>query len=79
MPTLRIEVRGHTDSVDDDQSNETLSSGRAAAVVTYIVGAGISSGRLRSKGYGETAPLGSNATDEGRALNRRVEFVIVAK
>jgi outer membrane protein OmpA-like peptidoglycan-associated protein len=79
MPTLKIEVRGHTDTVGSDADNMTLSEGRAAAVVTYLVSHGIAQDRLRSRGFGETAPIGSNATDEGRQLNRRVEFVVVAK
>ncbi len=79
MPTMRIEVRGHTDSVDDDAANLTLSEGRAASVTAYLVKAGIAAARLQSKGFGETAPIGSNATDEGRKLNRRVEFVILSR
>lgn len=79
MPTLRIEVRGHTDSVDDDASNMTLSQGRAAAVVTYLVQGGIAANRLQSQGFGETRPIGPNTTDEGRRLNRRVEFVILSR
>lgn len=78
-PALVIEVRGHTDAVDDDAFNARLSEGRAAAVVTYLTTAGVAPARLRSRGYGEAAPVASNATDEGRALNRRVEFVIVSK
>lgn len=79
MPTLRIEVRGHTDSVDDDAFNLKLSDGRAAAVVDYVTKAGVAAARLQSKGFGETSPMASNATDEGRKLNRRVEFVILSK
>lgn len=79
MPTMRIEIRGHTDSVDDDAANQRLSDGRAAAVKAYLVSRGIAPSRLQSRGFGETAPLGSNATDEGRRLNRRVEFVILSK
>jgi outer membrane protein OmpA-like peptidoglycan-associated protein len=79
LPTLRIEVRGHTDSVDDDAFNQRLSEGRAAAVVEYLVTVGIAPDRLRSKGFGESAPVATNATDEGRSQNRRVEFVILAR
>jgi outer membrane protein OmpA-like peptidoglycan-associated protein len=79
MPTLRIEVRGHTDSLDDDATNLRLSEGRAAAVMAYLVNAGIPAARLQSKGFGETSPIGSNANDEGRKLNRRVEFVILSR
>lgn len=79
MPALRIEVRGHTDNVGSAPDNLTLSAGRAAAVVSYLTAHGIAASRLQSKGFGETAPIGSNATDEGRQLNRRVEFVVVAR
>lgn len=79
MPTMKIEVRGHTDSVDNDATNLTLSNGRAASVVAYLVKNGIAATRLQSKGFGETSPIGSNTTDEGRKLNRRVEFVILSR
>ncbi|MGE0449825.1 MAG: OmpA family protein [Vicinamibacterales bacterium] len=79
MPSLRIEVRGHTDSVDDDAFNMTLSQGRAAAVVNYLIAAGVAAGRMEARGFGETSPIGTNATEEGRTLNRRVEFVVVAR
>jgi OmpA-OmpF porin, OOP family len=79
MPTLRIEIRGHTDAVDNDAFNLTLSDGRAAAVADYLAGAGIVRARLQSKGFGEQMAIASNATDEGRKLNRRVEFVVLSK
>ncbi len=78
MPALRIEVRGHTDSVDDGAVNQRLSEGRAAAVTAYLTQHGIAAARLQSKGFGETSPIAPNTTDEGRKLNRRVEFVILA-
>ena len=61
----------------NDESNLALSQKRAAAVVTYLLGKGISSSRLDSAGFGETQPVAPNDTDDGRALNRRVEFVII--
>jgi outer membrane protein OmpA-like peptidoglycan-associated protein len=76
-PGMVININGHTDNVGDDQSNLTLSQKRAASVVTYLLAKGIVSGRLDSAGFGETQPVAPNDTDEGRALNRRVEFVIV--
>lgn len=79
MPTMKIEVRGHTDSVDNDATNLALSNGRAASVVAYLVKNGIAATRLQSKGFGESSPIGSNTTDEGRKLNRRVEFVILSR
>ncbi len=79
LPTMRIEIRGHTDSVDDDATNQKLSDGRAAAVVTYLAKAGIAAGRLQSKGFGESQPIAANDTDKNRLLNRRVEFVILSR
>jgi len=79
MPTLRIEVRGHTDAVDDDAFNLRLSAGRAHSVTDYLAKAGIDAGRLASQGFGERMPMASNVNEEGRRLNRRVEFVVVAR
>lgn len=78
-PAMRIEVRGHTDSVDDDAFNQKLSDGRAAAVVAYLAKAGIAPGRLQSRGFGESQPVASNGDEKGRLLNRRVEFVILSQ
>ncbi len=71
-PTLKLEVQGHTDSIGSDASNLTLSEQRAASVKNALVHEGISPQRLESKGYGESAPVASNDTPEGRAQNRRV-------
>ena len=79
MPTLVIEVRGHTDAVDAADVNLRLSNARAAAVVTYLAGVGIAPARLKSQGFGEQQPLASNDTDKGRQQNRRVEFLVVSK
>lgn len=76
-PNMVIEINGHTDNVGNDESNLALSQKRAAAVVTYLLGKGIVNTRLDSAGFGETQPVAPNDTEEGRALNRRVEFVIV--
>lgn len=76
-PDKKIEIGGHTDNVGSDESNLTLSNNRAASVVTYLVTQGIDAARLTSKGYGETVPLATNDTDEGRAKNRRTEFKII--
>lgn len=78
-PAMRIEIRGHTDSVDDDATNQKLSEGRAASVVTYLVKAGIAAGRLQSKGFGESQPIAANDTEKNRLQNRRVEFVILSQ
>lgn len=76
-PTMIIEIGGHTDSQGSDAANLSLSGKRAQAVVDYLVLAGIDQSRLRAKGYGETQPIADNATREGRAANRRTEFIIV--
>jgi OOP family OmpA-OmpF porin len=76
-PTMRIEVAGHTDSRSSDEYNESLSDRRAASVRTYLEGEGIDPRRLQSHGYGERQPIASNDTEEGQALNRRVEFRIL--
>jgi len=79
LPAMRIEIRGHTDAVDDDATNQKLSDGRAASVVAYLAKAGIAAGRLQSKGFGESQPIAANDTDKNRLLNRRVEFVILSR
>lgn len=78
-PTIEIEIAGHTDSKGADDYNLNLSQGRAQAVVDYITSEGIESFRLIAKGYGETVPLETNDTEEGRAVNRRVEFTVLKK
>jgi outer membrane protein OmpA-like peptidoglycan-associated protein len=75
--SMIIEVGGHTDNVGDDASNMKLSHDRAKAVRDYLVNGGIASTRLQAKGYGESNPIASNDTDEGRKANRRTEFVIL--
>ena len=79
LPAMRIEIRGHTDAVDDDATNQKLSDGRAASVVAYLAKAGIAAVRLQSKGFGESQPIAANDTDKNRLLNRRVEFVILSR
>ena len=72
---IRLSIEGHTDSQGDEASNQALSESRAKAVMDAIVAKGISSVRLSSKGYGEQKPVADNATEEGRAKNRRVELI----
>ncbi len=79
VPSLRIEISGHTDSRGSDEYNQKLSEDRAKAVVAYLVDKGISSKRLEYKGYGESKPIATNETDEGRQQNRRTEFKILSK
>jgi outer membrane protein OmpA-like peptidoglycan-associated protein len=77
--TVEIEISGHTDSKGSDDYNLNLSQGRSQAVVDYLITQGIDSYRLTAHGYGETKPVDTNDTEEGRANNRRVEFTIVKK
>lgn len=74
-PSLRFEVQGHTDNTGNAASNQTLSEQRAGAIVQKLIEMGISADRLTAVGKGQTNPLADNSTDEGRAKNRRVEFV----
>jgi OmpA-OmpF porin, OOP family len=76
-PNVEIEMSAHTDSKGSDAYNVTLSDNRAKSVREYILSKGIAAIRIVSKGYGETKPVATNDTDEGRQLNRRVEFTIL--
>ncbi len=76
-PDLKFSVEGHTDADGDDTANQTLSEGRAQVVMDKLVEMGISQDRLSSKGWGESKPIAGNDTPEGKANNRRVEFVVV--
>jgi outer membrane protein OmpA-like peptidoglycan-associated protein len=76
-PHIVVEIQGHTDSQGKDQYNMALSSDRAQSVRSYLIMRGISPDRLVARGYGETKPMASNNTEDGRALNRRVEVVPV--
>lgn len=74
-PDLKIEIQGHTDNEGEDEYNLTLSEQRANTVLQYLQLFGISTDRLLAKGYGESQPVSTNDTEEGRAKNRRVELV----
>ncbi|GIV37878.1 MAG: hypothetical protein KatS3mg032_2257 [Cyclobacteriaceae bacterium] len=76
-PNVDIEIAGHTDSRGSDDYNQRLSQGRTQAVVDYLISKGIDAGRLKAVGYGESRPVDTNETEEGRARNRRVEFTII--
>lgn len=71
-----IEVAGHTDNSGDPSANLQLSQQRAAAVRDYLISQGVAPTSLVAKGYGDTRPVGSNDTDEGKFHNRRIEFTI---
>ena len=74
---VRLEVQGHTDDVGNDGANLDLSQRRAEAVVRWFTTHGVDAARLRAAGYGESRPVAENASDAGRAENRRVEFQLV--
>lgn len=76
-PALKIELGGHTDNVGRPEDNQRLSEQRAKAVYDYIVGKGIAANRLAYKGYGETQPVATNDTEEGRGENRRTEIKVL--
>jgi OmpA-OmpF porin, OOP family len=78
-PNVEIEIAGHTDNKGADDYNQNLSQGRSQAVVDYIVSQGIEDYRLAAHGYGESVPIDTNNTEEGRANNRRVEVKVVKK
>ncbi|MFH1239036.1 MAG: OmpA family protein, partial [bacterium] len=77
FPKYNVRVEGHTDSTGGDEYNLKLSEERAYSVAVYLTGNGISSDRVSYVGYGESRPVADNGTAEGRALNRRVEFVVL--
>jgi outer membrane protein OmpA-like peptidoglycan-associated protein/tetratricopeptide (TPR) repeat protein len=78
-PTVKIRIEGHTDNVGRSEDNMALSNDRAFTVMDYLQTKGIAGPRLTFKGYGQTKPLASNDTPEGRAQNRRTEFVITGR
>ncbi len=78
-PTIKIELGSHTDSKGSDDYNMKLSDNRSRSVVDYLITKGIGADRLTAKGYGETKPIDTNDTDEGRQNNRRTEFKIMSK
>ena len=77
-PDTNIEIQGHTDDTGTDSYNQGLSERRANAVATYLRSKNVNSSRLTIKGFGESAPKYSNDTEDGRSMNRRVDFLITA-
>ena len=76
-PDLKVKIEGHTDNAGNDDANMTLSTNRAEAVKTYLVGKGISEDRITTEGFGETTPIADNNTAAGRTKNRRVEIKVM--
>lgn len=76
-PGMLVEVGGHTDSVGTNAQNERLSRARANSVTTFLTATGVGTDRLVSKGYGESEPIATNATKEGRWKNRRIGFKVL--
>ncbi|WP_183788764.1 OmpA family protein [Tunturiibacter gelidoferens] len=78
-PNAHVKIGGYTDNTGDAAANVALSSARAKNVMDALVGAGIDSSRLEYKGYGDQYPVGDNATEEGRAQNRRISLLVTQK
>lgn len=76
-PTMKVEIGGHTDSLGPDEYNQLLSQRRADAVKRYLERLGVDPSRISAVGYGESRPVASNDSQEGRRLNRRTEFTIL--
>ena len=76
-PQLKLEIHGHTDHVGTEEYNRNLSEKRARSVANYLIEQGISPDRLTTKGFGESQPVATNETEEGRQQNRRVEVKII--
>lgn len=76
-PSVRIEIRGHTDNIGNEGYNKKLSVERAASVYNYLLDKGIPKTRMKYRGFGPNVPVADNSTEEGRELNRRVEIFIV--
>ena len=78
-PSMRIELRGHTDNQGTVERNRILSEARAKAVADYLIGHGVDRQQLTWRGYGKNKPVDTNATPEGRQNNRRVEYKILSE
>ncbi len=78
-PTIKIEVQGHTDNVGAAAANEALSANRAFTVKAYLEEKKIDGKRISAKGYGSKKPIAENTTEDGKAKNRRTEFLIISK
>ena len=79
FPNLKIELSGHTDAIGSVPANQKLSEDRANSVREYLIKQGVGIDKIEAVGFGETMPVATNDTDEGRQLNRRVEFMVLEK
>ena len=78
-PKMTIEVAGHTDNTGEPEANQALSQARAQAVYDFLAEMGVAADRMYPRGYGQTKPIDTNETDEGRQKNRRTEFQILTQ
>jgi len=78
-PNARVELVGHTDNTGSADANQTLSLDRANAIKGMLVNEGVAADRIATNGYGQTRPVASNDTEDGRAQNRRLELNVVSK
>lgn len=76
-PRLKIQINGHTDNQGNEKDNLVLSEERCKSVMNYLVKENISQDRIKTKGFGQSQPISDNSTEEGRKLNRRIEFEIL--
>jgi OOP family OmpA-OmpF porin len=76
-PETKFEIGGHTDSQGSEETNATLSQGRADSVLQALLDRRVLTAKMISKGYGEAQPIADNATEQGRAQNRRIEFRLI--
>ena len=76
---MNIEVQGHTDSTGNAEANKGLSQRRADSVLNALIANGVGQGRVKAVGYGQSQPVADNATEEGRAQNRRVSVLVTSK
>lgn len=79
VPTMTIQISGHTDNTGEENSNLILSESRAKSVVNYMINKGVTPSRMTAKGYGSEFPVADNSIEQGKKLNRRIEFEILSK
>jgi outer membrane protein OmpA-like peptidoglycan-associated protein len=76
VPSLHVEIQGHTDNVGPEDSNKKISEWRAGEVREYLIHKGVDEKRLTKVGYGSSRPVADNETEEGRKQNRRINFLV---